>query len=116
MLCMTERPAPSAYEDIERALTALFRGARASKVYHALNRRAGVELDRQAYIALVTLHESGPLRVTELAEACGVEISTASRMMARLQSAGLIEPAGAASDRRVVLLRLTDEGTRLICQ
>jgi DNA-binding MarR family transcriptional regulator len=113
---MSESVLPTAFDDIERALTALFRGARASQLYQVLSRQAGIELDRQGYIALVTLHETDAMRVSELAEACGVEISTASRLIARLQSAGLVEPAGAASDRRVVLLRLTDEGTRVICR
>jgi DNA-binding MarR family transcriptional regulator len=72
--------------------------------------RAGVDLDRHGYLVVDTLDTHGPLRVGELAEVCGFDISTISRLVARLQRSGLVSASPFEGDRRVVLLAATDAG------
>jgi DNA-binding MarR family transcriptional regulator len=97
--------------EIGQAFAALTRGPRVLRAFESVRARAGVDLDRQAFLAIDTLDTQGPLRMTELAEACGVDIYTVSRLVARLQRAGLVTARQFDGDRRVVLLAATDSGS-----
>jgi DNA-binding MarR family transcriptional regulator len=96
--------------DIAQAFTALTRGPRVQRAFESTRARAGVDLDRHAYLVIDTLDTHGPLRVGELAEACGFDISTISRLVARMQRCGLVSANAFAGDRRVVLLSATESG------
>jgi len=63
--------------------------------------------------AMKTLHRQGPLTMTDLASALAVQPSTLSLLINRLQSRGLVRKLRQRDDRRVVKLRLTQEGARL---
>ncbi len=67
-------------------------------------------LDGYTYPLLLLLHSSGPKRVGEVARIVHVDKSTASRHLARLQAAGLVEPVVDPADRRSALLRVTAAG------
>ncbi len=99
-------------EEIERALTALTRNPRIRGLHRVLSAESGIELDRPTYLALACL-ERGPLRVSELADACGVDVSTMSRLVERLQAAGLVERDRLTADRRVVLIGASAKGRDL---
>src|SRR4051794_18182217 len=101
-------------ERIGAAFGALTRGPRIRLLHHVLNQRAGIELDRPAFIALAVLCDRGPLRVSELAEECAVDISTTSRLVARLTHDGLVRQDAAVGDRRVVMVEATDAGALLV--
>ncbi|MFL6161577.1 MAG: MarR family winged helix-turn-helix transcriptional regulator [Jatrophihabitantaceae bacterium] len=71
-------------------------------------------LDRLALIILGTLSHCGPSRLSPLAERCGFDPSTASRQVADLEKAGLLERSTDPEDRRAVLLKASPKGKRLL--
>lgn len=99
---------------IERALRVLTQHGRLARLHQHLNRVAGVDLDRPAYIAMACLDEAGELGLSALAEASGVDVSTMSRLVDRLVATSLVEAGRSASDQRAVLLRLTGTGQALV--
>lgn len=62
---------------------------------------------------LRTCVENGPRTATQLAEVLPVDASRISRMVTRLVNLGLLRRQRLRSDRRVVLLHLTDKGNDL---
>ena len=68
----TTAPNADVLVEIEAALTALTRNPRIRGIHRLLSRESGLELDRPSYVALAMLEE-GPLRVSDLADACGVD-------------------------------------------
>ena len=62
---------------------------------------------------LRTCAENGPCTATQLAEVLPVDASRISRMVTRLVNLGLLRRQRLRSDRRVVLLHLTDKGSDL---
>ena len=99
----------SVLSEIETALTALTRNPRIRGLHRILSAEAGVDLDRPSYVALATL-DSGPMRISELADACGVDVSTMSRLVDKLLARGLIERETSADDRRVSLVQASARG------
>jgi len=59
------------------------------------------------------LDDTDPTMVTELAEHMGVTASTMSLNLKRLRESGLVTSDRDPSDRRVMNVRLTDEGLRV---
>ena len=101
-------------DEVEQALTTLLRGPRIRRLHQLLIARAGVSLDRPGYIALSSLADQGPLRMSDLADACGVDASTMSRQADHLLTSSLIERDTPAADGRAVVMRLSAKGKRLI--
>ncbi len=95
--------------EIEAALTALTRNPRKHGLHRLLSAQAGVELDRPTFVALANL-DAGPLRISELADACGVDVSTMSRLVDRMLARGLIERETCAEDRRVSFVQASAQG------
>jgi DNA-binding MarR family transcriptional regulator len=58
----------------------------------------------------------GNVRVGELADRIGVDDTTATRLVDRLEGTGLVERAQLPSDRRVTVVELTADGTALVEQ
>lgn len=71
-------------------------------------------LDRLALIILGALTHRGPSRLSALADHCGFDPSTASRQVADLEKAGLLERTTDPEDRRAVLLKTSPKGKRLL--
>ncbi|HYJ70496.1 MAG TPA: MarR family transcriptional regulator [Nocardioidaceae bacterium] len=69
---------------------------------------------RSAYGLLFTIRHRGPIRLADLATACYIDASTASRQVAELVSDGLIERQADPHDGRASLLALTDKGEQAI--
>jgi DNA-binding MarR family transcriptional regulator len=72
------------------------------------------EISLQQYRALVVLASRGAQRPVDLAEALGVDPSTATRLCDRLASKRLISRRRQADDRREVRLDLNDRGRLLV--
>jgi DNA-binding MarR family transcriptional regulator len=72
----------------------------------------GVDHVTYPYLALITVQ--GPLRVADLAKLFGVDKSTASRHLAKLCSAGLIQAEADPSDARSQPMRATPMGTEIL--
>jgi DNA-binding MarR family transcriptional regulator len=58
----------------------------------------------------------GPLRVSALAEAVGLDISTASRHVRQLEAGGLLDRTSDPHDRRAFQVRLTRRGRAALDQ
>ncbi|MEU7743587.1 MarR family transcriptional regulator [Nonomuraea sp. NPDC049158] len=70
---------------------------------------AGQPVTSQQYAVLGSL-ESGPRRMTELAEEHAVQLPTMSVQINRLEEAGLVARGSDPADARVRAVELTDEG------
>ncbi len=68
------------------------------------------------YRVLIELASRGPQRITDLAEALGVDSSTATRMCDRLVRKELIQRRRTDTDRRAVRISLTPSGRDLVAQ
>ena len=98
-------------ESIEQELTLLVR--RAQKV-HLRGGPTEQVVERAAYGILAWLHDTGPLRSSELAAHFHLDASTISRQVAALEQAGLVTREPDADDRRALRLRLTEHGQRRV--
>ena len=109
---MTTRSAALATEELTDAVLT------ASRVLVAVAARSladhETEISLQQYRALVVLASRGTLRPVDLAEALGVDPSTATRLCDRLVTKRLISRRRQASDRRVVHLDLSGRGRLLV--
>jgi DNA-binding MarR family transcriptional regulator len=89
----------------------------ASRVLVAVAARSLAEeesISLPQYRALVVLASRGPQRPVDLAEALGVDPSTATRMCDRLEGKSLITRRRDEGDRRVVVLDASASGRRLV--
>jgi DNA-binding MarR family transcriptional regulator len=68
------------------------------------------ELTRHQMKAVLAIGEGGTLSVGALAHRLDISLPTASQLVERLVTAGVVERAADPSDRRVVLCGLTDRG------
>ena len=59
---------------------------------------------------LIILHENGGMTQRELTERIGIQPGSASEVIKKLESAGLIQRQNSSSDRRTVDITLTPEG------
>jgi DNA-binding MarR family transcriptional regulator len=98
-------------ESIEQELTLLVR--RAQKV-HLRGGPTERVVERAAYGILAWLHDTGPLRSSELAAHFHLDASTISRQVASLEQASLVTREPDAEDRRACRLRLTEHGQRVL--
>lgn len=87
----------------------------ASRRLHAsLHPELGAKLTPSKVRALALIGESGGLRIGELADRVGVDDTTATRMVDRLEELRVAGRRGAEGDRRATLVELTDEGKELM--
>jgi nitronate monooxygenase len=67
----------------------------------------------QFHIA-VTLQRNGVMTMSRLADLLGVSLSNASGLIDRLEERGYVERTRVPEDRRIVMVRITTTGSRLI--
>ncbi|HWH43669.1 MAG TPA: MarR family transcriptional regulator [Thermoleophilaceae bacterium] len=77
-----------------------------------LRQEAGDDMSPSAAAALATIERHGPLAPSRLAEIERVKRPTATRVLARLEEAGLVERAPDPDDGRCSLVSVTAEGRR----
>jgi DNA-binding MarR family transcriptional regulator len=63
---------------------------------------------------LATIERRGPLTPSELAEAEGIKRPTATKIVSRLEEAGLVGRAPDPSDGRCSLISVTADGTKML--
>jgi DNA-binding MarR family transcriptional regulator len=73
-------------------------------------RGAGTTIDPGSFWLLRTLANDGPVRVTELAAATGLDASTVSRHLTQLHRSGLVERVPDPDDRRARRVQLSEAG------
>jgi DNA-binding MarR family transcriptional regulator len=92
--------------------SAIFLLARAHRAYAAeLLRRHGLHPGQE--LVLMQLHERGSQTQAALLDAVGLDHSTLSRSLSRMESAGLVQRSPSAMDRRAAVVSLTPKGKRL---
>jgi DNA-binding MarR family transcriptional regulator len=79
-----------------------------------LRQEAGTDLSPSQSAALATIEAHGPLAPSELATLERIQRPTATRVLARLEEAGLVERAGDPTDRRVSLVSASRRGAALL--
>jgi DNA-binding MarR family transcriptional regulator len=58
--------------------------------------------------------QDGPIRINELADRLDIVPAFASRLVRKLEDAGLVKRSSSDQDRRVTLVEVTEEGIRLL--
>ena len=99
--------------EVEAALTRMMRQAARPATWKKVAAASGFGLDRAEYLTLARIEEAsaaGPVRLTDLAEAMGIDISTVSRQVRSVADAGLVERTCDPRDQRASRLRLTPAG------
>ena len=87
----------------------------ASRRLHAsLHPELGTKLTPSKLRALELLAQHDGLRIGELADRVGVDDTTATRLVDRLEELGLAERHTEDGDRRATVVELTDEGSELV--
>lgn len=115
-------PAPSAASPgepvvrIERALIGLLRRATDPRGNATLDAKSGIRLERAASVLLSCIDELGPARLSDVAAAAGVDISTASRPVARLVDHRYVMRDTDPADGRASLLRCTPLGLDVLAR
>ena len=79
-----------------------------------LRQEAGGGMSPSLAAALATVERHGPLAPSELAEIEAVKRPTATRIVAKLAAAGLVDRAGDPNDGRVSLVSITPAGSSLL--
>src|SRR5437764_15191670 len=81
-----------------------------------LRQEAGVDLSPSQTATLATIERRGPITPSELAACERIQRPTATRVIARLEEAGLVSRAADPADGRSSLLSITAEGRALLEQ
>ncbi len=112
-------PAAAPSAELSPELTAL--GAAFRHVFRTLSRLRGrdthlqgSELSHAQFELLIELDERGELPAGELAAAARLTPATVTQMLDHLAACGHVERVRSATDRRVVVSRLTDQGREKI--
>ena len=103
---MSEAPTP--IEALVRQLYGL------GMVQRDIGRHAMAELGTQGFHALAVLQLYGPLRVSDVAQRLGVDLSVASRQIASLAAEGYVERREDSRDRRAQLVAVTRSGRKVL--
>ena len=82
-----------------------------SKLYRKM--LAGMGITYSQYLVLMVLWEKNELTVSEIGERLFLDSATLTPLLKRMEQAGLLSRARAASDERQVIISLTDEGRRM---
>lgn len=78
-----------------------------------LIREAGILLDRALFRALVVVERFGPIGVVDLASRVGVDYTTVSRQVTKLEKLGLLARRGNPADGRIRESVVTDKGKEI---
>ena len=85
-----------------------------SRMARRLRQEAGADLSPSMTAALATIERHGPLTPSELAGRERVQRPTVTRVLARLEEAGLVVRAADPQDRRCSLVSISDDGRALL--
>lgn len=100
---------------VRAAWQALSRQSLLPAVQERLAEASGLSIPRTARLALAHLAEHGEMRISELASFAGVDVSTMSRSLQTLESAGLIR-RHPGEDLRVVVVSVTPAGEQAVAR
>lgn len=92
---------------IEQQVTLLMRRV---QHMHVLSTAGDVEVERSGYGILSRIADTGPQRLSALAQTFGLDPSTITRQVQALEQDGLLRRSRDPEDRRASLLALTEAG------
>jgi DNA-binding MarR family transcriptional regulator len=101
---------------LELALSQIVHWASRPDVRREVIARAGVTLTPTDAWVLGRIMEHGPLRLSGLALALGVDKASMTPRVQQLEAAGLVERSPDPTDGRAVLLEISDEGRRVFAR
>lgn len=101
-------------EDLERALSVMLRRLSDRGTAGDLAARSGVDLPPASWSLLEHLEARGSLRVSQIAACHGVDVSSVTPRLQRLENAGLVERKRAPGDGRVSIISLAPDGVRAL--
>jgi DNA-binding MarR family transcriptional regulator len=104
---MAEQPSPS-----ELPISLRMVIARLGR--HLRQTRAGAELSPTQYQVLASIVRLGPIRLSDLATAEGLNPTMLSRIAGKLETAGLVDRTADSADGRVALVSVSPGGRRLV--
>jgi DNA-binding MarR family transcriptional regulator len=96
--------------DFLAALTGIISQWTAPSFLENVTAREGIDLDSTSITAIHFLDREGPLRPSVLADQLGTGASNVSKVLGRLETAGLIERRKDEADARATLIHLTAAG------
>jgi DNA-binding MarR family transcriptional regulator len=105
----TSEQREAAAHDLERELSVLFGRARSVSLTLAAQIHPG--LDAACYAMLLHVSDIAPVRAADVVERTGLDKSTVSRQIARLEELGLVERVADPHDGRARQVQLTEVGT-----
>jgi DNA-binding MarR family transcriptional regulator len=109
--------ATSAVDPVELRIGRAWRELTRGAGLQALRRHLFDPLLEAAQIdALDVLATRGPQRMSDFADALGVDASTATRTVTRLEDGGYVRRVPSAGDRRGVQVQLTDTGAATVLE
>jgi DNA-binding MarR family transcriptional regulator len=85
-----------------------------ARMARRLRQESGTDLGPSQVAALATVERHGPLSPSELAERERIKRPTATRIVRRLEAAGLVERVRDPEDGRASILTVTGEGRALL--
>ncbi|MBV8603048.1 MAG: MarR family transcriptional regulator [Pelomonas sp.] len=97
----------------DESLGWLFMRAKSSIGAECDQRLSDHGLTHAQWVPLLTLHLHGPSPVAELVRALDIDAGAVSRLVDRLEAKGLCRRERSNSDRRVVMVSLTEAGARV---
>lgn len=102
----------SPVQDIHEAFTGLMRWAHRGDVRRSLLGNAAETLSTTDITLLRAITTHGPIRASDLASRHGVDKSTVTPQVRRLEDRGLVTRHHDPADKRAALLTVTDHGRR----
>jgi DNA-binding MarR family transcriptional regulator len=99
---------------IESALSIIIAWASRREFQEEAMRRARCNLSRGPAVVLARLNSRGPLRIGELAAMLGIDNSTLTPQVQRLERAGLVTREPDPHDGRVAVLTITPDGKQML--
>jgi DNA-binding MarR family transcriptional regulator len=100
----------SASHHVQQAFTELMRWAHRGDVRRSMLGAAAQEMSTNDITLLRAITTHGPVRVSDLAAWQGVDKSTITPQVRRLEQRGLVARDGDPGDKRAALLTATDQG------
>lgn len=107
-------PDEAAFDDLERSLAAVAQYLAGRTTASDLAERCGFELPPASWALLEHLDDHGPLRVSDIAACHGVDVSSITPRLKRLEQAGLVTRERGRTDARSFLISIAPEGARAL--
>lgn len=101
--------APASWLALGEQLNALLSASR--MVAAGMSARFETDLQPAAFHVVQWLHAFGPAQASQVAEALAMDRSAASRLVRQLKQAGIVEARQDPTDRRGIILSLTQDGS-----